>query len=517
MALNTSAKNSLYVFTGTLTSRILGFIRVVLIGTTLGYTRLSDSYSLANETPNMMYELILGSLIASTMVPFFVRQFKNKDSESDNALISFVVVSSLCLTAICLALSPFIADIMTSLNKSSNANAQSELVLFFLLFFLPQIFFYALTSAMSAYLAARAKFVAAAFAPVINNIIVILTVLWVRSQQNIDYSSLVNLTKSNDVQVLAIGTTLGVVAITFILAVVFIKNGGRFKFVSWKNESIKALISSSKWMVAYAFANQIALFVIIAIANGFKGGVAMYLVAWSFFQLPHGLIANSIMTTMVPKITHSMDGTNAGEKTLELIKQSALSLILFMCAISAIGIAVATPGLDLLLSHGNINSSQAEHTARVLIGFLSFLPAFSLYLFCVRIGNAFNLTKKIFYINVIQNLVNIILAISLKDKFGIVGISTSFSISYMIVIFLSIKLINTKLTHNFVEHKLSVSILTMSIAAAAIGYIASSQISNNFYSILAGLISSMIPLMLLLTIEKRSIKQLISSVKKLPA
>ena len=80
MALSPSARNSLFVFSGTLTSRILGFLRVILIGTTLGYTRLSDSYSLANETPNMMYELILGSLIASTMVPFAVCAYRKYSS-----------------------------------------------------------------------------------------------------------------------------------------------------------------------------------------------------------------------------------------------------------------------------------------------------------------------------------------------------------------------------------------------------------------------------------------------------
>lgn len=221
MALSNSARQSLYVFSGTLSSRILGFVRVALIGTTLGLTRLNDSYSLANETPNMMYELILGSLIASTMVPFFVQQYKRKDRDADNALMSFIIVSAAILSLVTLALSPLIAKLMTILNPTNSAHAQQELVVFFLLFFLPQIFFYALTYAMQAFLSARSRFVAAAFAPVVNNIIAIATLLYVRSHAHELGGSLSELRSSHVVLILALGTSAGVIAMTVIVSVAY--------------------------------------------------------------------------------------------------------------------------------------------------------------------------------------------------------------------------------------------------------------------------------------------------------
>lgn len=376
MALSNSARQSLYVFSGTLSSRILGFVRVALIGTTLGLTRLNDSYSLANETPNMMYELILGSLIASTMVPFFVQQYKRKDRDADNALMSFIIVSAAILSLVTLALSPLIAKLMTILNPTNSAHAQQELVVFFLLFFLPQIFFYALTYAMQAFLSARSRFVAAAFAPVVNNIIAIATLLYVRSHAHELGGSLSELRSSHVVLILALGTSAGVIAMTVIVSVAYFRAGGRFVLTSLRNKHVSALVARSKWMVAYAVANQLALFVIVAFANAFPGGVYMYLAAWSFFQFPHGLVATTIMTTMIPRITHTLDElpSENGEvlttkDTADITRNTATGLTIAMSSIAAMGISVCVPALVILLAHGSISTSQAEHTGRVLVGF----------------------------------------------------------------------------------------------------------------------------------------------------
>lgn len=519
MSFSPSAKQSFYVFQGTLLSRILGFIRLILLGTTLGYTRLTDSYSLANETPNMMYELVLGSLIASTMVPFFVAQYKNKDRDSDNSLMTFVFVSALSLTALCLVLAPFIADLVTALNSSDNAAAQRNLVLFFMFFFIPQIFFYAMTSAMQAYLAARSKFIAAAFAPVVNNIVVIFVLLFVKSRIDELQVPLDQIRSSSLILVLAVGTTAGVALVTFVLGIFYIRAGGRLKLTSLRNKNVYALIGRSKWMILYSIANQIALFIVIALANKFEGGVAMYLVAWSFFQLPNGLIANSIMTTTVPKITHTLETEKDNinnfkitEKTKEITKQASTGLVILMGVVSALGISVAIPAVTLLIGRGNISSEQAEQTGRVLIAFLAFLPAFSLYLYCVRIGNSFNLTRQLFVINVIQNLANIILAVLLIKKFEIVGLSFAFSFSYLLLVPFSISLIKRCLKSSMLSNSVTIVMTLTCTISAALGYLASQQFSNLYLSCLAGLLTCIFTLVIGGFFVRKELKSLLDVV-----
>jgi len=493
VALSNSAKQSAFVFGGTLTSRILGFIRLVLIGTTLGYTRLADSYSIANETPNMMYELMLGSLIAATMLPFFVEQYKRKDKQADQALMTFVFTAALSLTFLTLILAPFLADLMTSLNTSSTANAQRNLVIFFLMFFLPQIFFYAMTSAIQAYLNARSRFVAAAYAPIINNIVVIGVLLYVRSRIE-DFDVPLSKIKTLDLTIiLSFGTTLGVALITVVLSFAYINAGGSFKFTSIKHPNIRSLVSRSKWMVAYAVVNQVTLFIIIAFANSIQGGVVMYLVAWSFFQLPHGLIANSIMTTMLPRITHTLevakDNINKiqmGSETSLLTRQVGTGLVILMAGFSALTVSVATPALVLFISHGEISVEQGEHTARVLIGFIAFLPAFSLYLFGVRLANSFNITRTAFFINVAQNSLNIILAFILKETFTTVGLAFAFSASYFLVLPITIYVTSKYLGGPMVDVKTSSVMTVTSTVAGIAGYFVSISTDNRYLGVVFG-------------------------------
>jgi putative peptidoglycan lipid II flippase len=479
----------MWVFSGTFVSRIFGFARVLVIGYTLGYTRFNDSYQLANEIPNIMYELILGSLVSSTLVPFFVAQYKKKNEYADRSLMTFVVIGSFILTAITMLLSPFLAKYMTILNSSGSGHAQTKLVLFFLLFLVPQIFFYAITSAMQAYLSARARFIAAAYVPIVNNVIVIAILLYLNAQKHTLQRAINELSHSTTSVILAIGTTGGVVAITALLAIAYVRAGGSFKPASIKNQYVSALLSRSKWMVLYAIANQIALFIIIPMTNDYPGGVFIYLTAWLYFQLPHGLIANTVMTTMIPRISHTIE---QGEKahdvktssdTLKITRQTATGMTVIMTSLAAIGIAIAVPALSILLAHGKVTVSEAEHTGRVLIGFLCFLPAFSLYLFVVYMANVVHKTKLIFYINVAQNIIDLLLAFTLRQHFGIAGITFAFSASYMIVIPFSLHVISKEL-RGYILERITVAIMAIvSIIGAVIGYFISTHIDHRALAI----------------------------------
>jgi putative peptidoglycan lipid II flippase len=523
VSLTNSAKQSAYVFLGSLISRLLGFVRVILLGTTLGFTRVSDSYSIANNAPNMMYELILGSVIASTMVPLFVQQFKKKDTQADHALTTFAIVVALGLTAVTLIASPLIARLMTALNDSDSATAQNELVLFFLLFFLPQIFFYAITAVMQAYLSARNRFIAAAFAPIINNVLVIGVLLYLSSHSEDFMGPLDTITSQSSTLILAITTTLGVVLIAAVVGIAYLRAGGRFQFGSLRHPNVGLLITRSKWMVAYACANQVALFFVIAMANSFEGGVLMYTTAFLFSQLPHGLLAVTIMTTMIPRIAHTVE-TNPDSyqdavvtpATVKLSRSCASAINLVMSSVSALQIAVAVPGLVLLIAYGQIEAEQAEQTGRVLIGFLAFLPIYSLYLYIVRLGNVFNKTKQLFYINVVQNIVNIILAIALHDRFGVVGLSVAFSLSYVIVISLSLRLMKDVLGTGLLERGFTSIVYVVCALSAAIGYVVSISFSSSLTGAIMGLLCAALVQVIGLFFARGSINELMSMVRKTP-
>jgi hypothetical protein len=73
-------RNSAVMAVGSLASRLTGFVRTVVIGAAIGAKAFSDDYTLANTLPNMVYELLLGGVLASVVVPLLVRA-RTRDSD----------------------------------------------------------------------------------------------------------------------------------------------------------------------------------------------------------------------------------------------------------------------------------------------------------------------------------------------------------------------------------------------------------------------------------------------------
>src|SRR5919204_6108262 len=156
-----------------LTGRITGFIRNILIVAALGTGLVGDAYNGANSFPNMVYELLLGGVMTSIMVPLLVRaQERDADHGVGYAqrLLSIAAAGLGAATILAVAASPLIAAAFVS------NHAQRGLTAIFAALLLPQIFFYALTGMFIAVLNVRHVYAPGAWAPVVNNVIVIVTI-----------------------------------------------------------------------------------------------------------------------------------------------------------------------------------------------------------------------------------------------------------------------------------------------------------------------------------------------------
>ena len=102
--------------TGTLLSRVTGAIRTIaLLG--FGVTALADTYTAANNTPNMIYELVAGGVLSAVLVPIFVGLFRRDDERSHdgvNAIVSLVAVVLLGAVAIVVVAAPAIVWVLLS-------------------------------------------------------------------------------------------------------------------------------------------------------------------------------------------------------------------------------------------------------------------------------------------------------------------------------------------------------------------------------------------------------------------
>ncbi|MBX3286399.1 MAG: hypothetical protein KF703_13710, partial [Actinobacteria bacterium] len=173
-------RNNVFVASGTLLSRITGLVRTTLIFGLL-IEGLSDAYLNANNTPNMIYELILGGVLTATLVPLFTDDIENgRKGDATSAIISFALVALVGVTLLAAAISPLLILLLSTGSPAARRADYVAAGVPLALLFAPQVFFYGLMAVWSAVLNARHRFLAAAWAPVLNNLVAIATlvVVW---------------------------------------------------------------------------------------------------------------------------------------------------------------------------------------------------------------------------------------------------------------------------------------------------------------------------------------------------
>jgi putative peptidoglycan lipid II flippase len=426
----TLVRNNLSVAGGTLLSRVTGLVRTVLLVFAVEKS-LGDVYLLANNTPNIIYELILGGVLTATLVPIFTEDIERGDDEATAAVITFTIAALGVLTVLAILAAPLLMLLYGTNTSSGISHAQFLSVGIKLAVLLaPQVFFYGLMALWSAVLNARGRFFAAAWAPVLNNLVVIgvLIATW----KVYDKPSIADGQHHLPVILaLGLGTTAGIAVMALALYPALRRSGLHLHWhFDLHHPAVARAVRLSGWTFGYVVANQVAVQVVNILATPGSGGVRDYLIAYQFFQLPHGLLAVSIMTTFEPILGRASARRDWRDFNQQLLL--GLRLIGLLIIPAAIGyIAIPAPlGFGTLGTTGGL-ASVLRLTA-IVAAFAAGLPGFSAYLFALRGFYALKDTRTPFYLNCVENLINIATAVPLVHAWGIVGLALSFSISYLV-------------------------------------------------------------------------------------
>ena len=142
--------------TGTALSRVTGLARVAAFGYVIGQTALADAYRIGNETPNIVYEVLLGGVVSATFVPLFTGFKERDDEESTNVVVTLAMVGLLFITIIAFFAAPLIFRLYT-LDPAEGVDVDQFRAVGTTLtrIFLVQIFFYGATGVANALLQSR--------------------------------------------------------------------------------------------------------------------------------------------------------------------------------------------------------------------------------------------------------------------------------------------------------------------------------------------------------------------------
>lgn len=430
---------------GTLASRITGVFRDIALVAAIGTGVFSDTYSIANSIPNIIYILIAGGAINAVFIPALVRHMEDDEDKGKQFTDQLLTLVGLVLIAIVI-LTVLVAGLIVHLYATRLwTPAEFDVATMFARWCLPQIFFYGLYTLASQILNSRNSFSLPMYAPIVNNLIVIATAgIFISIMSQVPTAITVT---SAEVNLLGFGTTLGVMAQALILVPALRKAGysfrPNFKFRNVGNGKVGNL---AMWTIGFVLVNQITFLMVSNLTtlanvlvstdpNTVAVGFTSYQKGQLMMMLPHSIITVSVITALLPRLSRQAHDKDLSAFGREL--SDSLRLVAALIIPSAIFLLAAGPWIGALLyGYGASTAAQGAALGAVASMFALGLPAFSLFYVLLRSYYAQENTKTPFMINLGFNFLHIVIGFALfsllPDGLQVAGLALGYSISYVV-------------------------------------------------------------------------------------
>jgi putative peptidoglycan lipid II flippase len=482
-------RNTALMTVGTTLSRLTGYVRIAAQTAALGVTvsALGDSYTRANTTPNIVYELILGGILTSVFVPVFVDHQRRQGREAAFDLgrrvltLALVVLGGVAIAGVVLA--PQIMRLYLVASDAPDRQAQIDLGVFLLRWFMPQVVFYGIAAIAGGLLNAERRFGAPMFAPIANNLVVIVTfAAYAAIRAGGDPS--VQTISQQEKTLLGAGTTLGVVAMVLALWPSLRATGFRWRLVGgWGHPGIRRIVRLSGWVLVYVVANQAAYLVINVLAGGI--GVArfqIYATAFIIFLLPHSIFAVSIFTALLPAMAARWsDGDRVGVRERFSLGMRDTVVVIVPAAFAFM--VLGEPIASLLFQHGQARAVDAELIGRTLQGFAIGLPFFSAFQLITRTFYATQDSRTPALVNIGAAVVTVVVDVAIVRAIGwdVPGLALGHAVSYAFAMAVGLAVLRPKL--GSIDGRHLVRTVAKVVPAAVITAVAAFSVAEGIGSI----------------------------------
>ena len=402
----------------TIISRILGYVRDILIAIFLGTGLLADAFFVAFRLPNTFRRLFAEGAFNAAFIPSYAGALAKNKVEANNfaknvfnllfiILLFFVLVAEIFMPQLIFLIAPgFYQDP----DKLKLAIDLSRITF-------PFLFFVCLASFFGAILNSYNKFAVAAAVPIILNILLI---------GSLFFSQWINV---SNVLILSYAVSLAGF-LQFIVLLFFVKKN--FKPVlSIKikiDEKIKFFFRKLLPSIFSSGVTQINILVGTIIASFQAGAVSYLYYADRVYQINLAVAGIAVGTVMLPELSKNIKNNNF--KLATNLQNRALELSLFLSIPAATALVLASNQIiTSLFGYGSFNNESVINTAIALTFFAFGVPAFSVLKIFSNFFFARDDTKTPFYLSAASVVLNIIISVSLFSKYGFVIIPIATSIS----------------------------------------------------------------------------------------
>lgn len=417
-------------------SRITGFLRVWAQAYALGTSLLASCYTLANNMPNQLYELVLGGMIITAFLPVYVSVKEHKGADGANSylsnLLSLVAILMTVLTVLCIVFAAQLVYIQSAgTDQSDMANA-----VWLLRFFAIEVLLYALSSLISGVINAERDYFWSNAAPIFNNIVTIASFVLFIVFKEINFPLALLL--------LALGNPLGVLVQVVLQIPSLRRHGIKISFhVDLHDPALKdtfaigipTLIVTACSFVTVAIMNTFAL---IAIPE--QGGSVQYY-ARLWYTLPYSVFSIPITTAMFTELAQ-LYAKKDKKGFIQCFSKGASDIVFFLIPCAMFLIVFAEP-LMLLLRMGAFSKESAQLTAQYL-AVLSFgLPAYGLVTYFQKTFSSIRKMISYAFTHIVASVFQIVFTAVATEYLGIAAVALGSVLYYVVVDVISVHLLKS--------------------------------------------------------------------------
>ena len=430
--MNLLSSTSIFSFF-TLISRILGYFRDILIAFFLGASIFADAFFVAFRLPNTFRRLFAEGTFNAAFIPSYTSaRIENKTKGkrfADDILGSLLLILILIVTVVEI-FTPYLVFIIAPgfVENSIKFNLAVELTRITF----PFLIFISLSSFFSGILNSNNKFAAAAAAPIILNIILILSLI-------ISYK--LNLNFANQ---LSYGVTLaGVLQLVFLFFVTFKFYKPTLNLKLKANNKVKNFFKKLLPSIFSSGITQINILIGTIIASYEAGAVSYLYYADRIYQINLAIAGIAVGTVSMPALSKAFKNRNT--KKLSNIQSKSFELSLLLSIPASLGLILASEEIvNSLFGYGSFSEKDVKLTADALKYFGYGVPAFALVKILSNFFFARDNTKTPLYISIFMVIINISISVSLFASYGFIIIPIATSISTWTGVFIYIYLLNEK-------------------------------------------------------------------------
>lgn len=407
-------------------SRLTGFLRTWGQAYALGVTVTASCYSVANNLPNQLYEIVIGGMLVTAFLPVYLSVKQREGTKGASAYTSNLVSIVLVLMgAVTLLGFVFARQVVWTQSFTATEEFDSDLAIYFFRFFAIEVVLYALSSIFSGVLNAERDYFWSSAAPIFNN--------FVTTASFIAYARLVDTNPQLALVILALGNPLGVAVQVIMQMPSLRKHGIRLTpRINLRDPYLKDTLSigiPSLVVMLCSFETVSVMNSASLSVTAVGASVSYYARLW--YTLPYAILVVPITTAMFTELSDSV--SQGDMASFRRGVSSGSSKIVFMMVPFALYLIVFSTPLIRLLAAGRFADDEIAMTATYLMALSVSLPVYGICTYLQKVCSSIRRMGLYAGAHVVAAVFQTIVCLTLAQRLGLWIVAFSSTI-YMLVV-----------------------------------------------------------------------------------